>query len=211
MDGEAPLLTTSLLNGVLERTLCRILTHSPESRELLIAMTGKVIAIEAAPMIGTIYLLPIPNGVQLRTELSGSADLTLTGHPLALAKLGVRGVQRADLFSGEIDMAGDSALAELLARLFQINRAQWIQTVRELIGPLLMDQLTVLSRSARTWGSQTTLNLQQNLGEFLREEVRQVPSDTEAQEFLSEVDRLRDDCDRLEIRIERLRGLLDAD
>jgi ubiquinone biosynthesis protein UbiJ len=41
----------------------------------------------------------------------------------------------------------------------------------------------------------------QNLSEYLQEEGRDVPSRTEADEFIADVDRLRDDVDRIEARI----------
>jgi ubiquinone biosynthesis accessory factor UbiJ len=41
----------------------------------------------------------------------------------------------------------------------------------------------------------------QNVSEYLQEEGRDVPSRTEADEFIADVDKLRDDIDRIEARI----------
>ena len=46
--------------------------------------------------------------------------------------------------------------------------------------------------------------LVQNVAEYLQEEGRDVPSRTEAEEFLQGVDKLRDDVDRLEARLKLL-------
>ena len=44
----------------------------------------------------------------------------------------------------------------------------------------------------------------ENLAEYWQEESRDLPSRTEAEEFLQGVDRLREAADRLEARISRL-------
>jgi ubiquinone biosynthesis protein UbiJ len=43
------------------------------------------------------------------------------------------------------------------------------------------------------------------VAEFLQEEIREVPAPAEGEAFLTGVDRLRHDCDRLEARLTRLR------
>ncbi len=204
MEHEASLLSRLLLNGALEQVLCRLLTHSTESRALLSAMTGKVVAIDAPPVIDRLFLCPMPGGIQLQSEYHGLPDLVITGTPLALTRLVIRGFRRRDLFSGELELTGETALAEQFARVFQLNQRQWRQTLRELFGPLLIDRLSDWTASLRSWGSEALLSLQQDLGEFLSEETFEVPTDSEMREFLGAVDRLRNDCDRLEARIDRL-------
>lgn len=208
MDGELSLLSKTLLVGALERTLDRYLTRTHDSRDLLKTLTGKVIAVNAPPLLETVYVCPTPDGIQLQTEFQGCPDVTLTASPLVFIKLGVRGLRRADLFSGEIVVSGDITVAEQMQRLFQVSELQWRRAAGELATPMLADQLAAGAQSIAAWGRETAASLQQDLGEFLREESREVPSNSEAQDFLSAVDRLRDDCDRLEARIARLQTLL---
>ena len=56
------------------------------------------------------------------------------------------------------------------------------------------------ARRSASRAARTTRSLQ-NVAEYLQEEGRDVPSRTEAEEFLHGVDRLRDDVDRLEARL----------
>jgi len=46
--------------------------------------------------------------------------------------------------------------------------------------------------------------LLQNVGEYLQEEGRDLPNKTETEEFLRNVDTLRDDAARFEARLSRL-------
>lgn len=210
MDGELSLLSKLLLNSALERALSRYLSRNEASREILRSLTGKVIAVNAEPLIHSLHLFPTPTGIQLQTEYPGSPDLTLTGPFLAFAKLGARGLQRRDLFSGEIEMSGDTSLAKQLQRLLEASELHWQDALGDLTSPIVVDQLAEWAQAVRDWGRNAALSLQQDLGEFLREEGREVPSKPEAEDFLSAVDRLRDDCERLEARIERLQTALEA-
>jgi ubiquinone biosynthesis protein UbiJ len=54
------------------------------------------------------------------------------------------------------------------------------------------------------WSRSTVNNLGADIGEYLQEERRDVVSGAEIDVFSQQVDRLRDDVDRLEARIHRL-------
>lgn len=207
MDTEFSLLFRLLLGGALEGTLSRLLTRTNAGREFLGATEGKVIALSAPPLIDVLYLLPTPGGLQLQTEFRDTPDLTLSGTPLAFAKLGARGIRRRDLFSGEIRLDGDLRIAESLQRLLQDGDRQWLEVIGNLTSPFIAGRLSDFAQAVRDWGSSAGLSLQQDLGEFLREEARETPSTSEAEAFLAAVDRLRDDCERLEARIARLQQL----
>lgn len=208
MDGELSLLSQALLRGALERALCRYLTRTARSRDILTLLTGKVIAVNAPPLIDTVYLFPTPGGIQLQTEFSGRPDLTLTATPLAFIKLGIAGLGRADMSPSDIAISGDPTVAEQMQHLFRASTPQWSNAARELATPLLADQASAWVHSMKDWSRETAVSLQQDLGEFLREEARAVPSPSEARDFVSGVDRLREECDRLEARIDRLQNLL---
>lgn len=210
MDGEFSLLAKTVIAGTLERVLDGILTQSPECRQILNVLSGKTIALRLRPLPDTLYLLPTPERIQVLTECSGAPDVTLTGTPLAFARLSVQGVGRPDLASGDLEIAGDVAVAEQLQRLAQAGGAHWERVWNEWAPPGLASGLSSLLRSVRDWGAGASLSLQQDVGEFLREEARDVPSPAETQDFLAGVDQLRDDCDRLEARVARLQsGLAD--
>lgn len=208
MEAELSLLSNLLAGSVLEAALGRYLSRNESGREILRALTGKVIAVSAPPLVERLYLIPTPDGMQVSREHRGLADLTLTGTPLAFAKLGARGMRRQDLFAGEIQISGDMGLAESLQRLFQLGEPRWGELAEEFIAPSAIGLLADCTREAREWGSHAAVSLQQDLGEFLREELRASPSQPEAGEFVASVDQLRDDCERLEARIRRLEDVM---
>ena len=72
------------------------------------------------------------------------------------------------------------------------------------MGDVAAHQIGNVARTAFGFARRARDTLLQNVAEYLQEEGRDVPSRTEAEEFLQGVDRLRDDVDRLEARLKLL-------
>ena len=61
-------------------------------------------------------------------------------------------------------------------------------------------------RSLLAWGRRNARILQDDLGEYLTEERRLLPTRFEFDEWREQVETLRDDVERLEVRINQLAG-----
>ena len=59
-------------------------------------------------------------------------------------------------------------------------------------------------RGLLSWARAATETFACDMGEYLREERRLTPTRFEVDDFASDVDKVRDDVERLEIRIARL-------
>jgi ubiquinone biosynthesis protein UbiJ len=66
-----------------------------------------------------------------------------------------------------------------------------------------------LARHARQFFEASRETLFQDSGEYLQEEARLLPTRIEVAYFLGDVDRLRDDVERLQARVQRLIQTLD--
>jgi ubiquinone biosynthesis accessory factor UbiJ len=72
------------------------------------------------------------------------------------------------------------------------------------IGDVAARQVANFARGFLDWGRKAGGSLATNVAEYLQEEGRDLPTRTEAEEFLEGVDRLRDDAERLEARLARM-------
>ena len=70
--------------------------------------------------------------------------------------------------------------------------------------PEIPRQVARFAREFGTWLKRTRRVAAENLAEYWQEESRDLPSRTEADEFLQGVDQVREAADRLEARINRL-------
>lgn len=208
MTGEFELCSGVLASGTIERALTQLLTRNARCRGLLAKLDGKVIVVSGLPVVQQIYLLPFAAGIQIDTDLGDTPDLTITGTPSAFARFAVRGLRRNDLRGGLLGFSGDTVVAEHLKELLVASAIDWPRLMGGILPESLADGLLGPIRALRDWGTGSAASLECDIGEFLSEEVREVATAAETEEFCAEVDRLRDDCDRIEVRIERLKSLL---
>lgn len=201
----SPLLA-GLFATTLETALGRYLALDPHSPELLAPIVGKLVALRLQPFNAVLYLCPAANRVQVLTEASGEPDVVVSGTPLALAKLGLSNAseQSQSLFAHEVELQGDASTARHFQRLFRKLEIDWQGLLARYTGVTAAGALLGALRSGSAWTRDSADTFKTNLAEFWQEESRELPAPAEADLFFAEVDRLREDRDRLEARIKRL-------
>lgn len=190
--------------AVFEQTLNRVLALDPEGARRISALQGQVILIELEGFGTRFYLIPGPGQVQLYGAYSAEPDCSLRGTPLALARIGLSDQPTDELFAGGVRVEGDTGLAQQFGSIVKELDIDWEEQLARLVGDPVAHRLGNTARAAQDWGRGSANRLGQALKEYLQEEARLVPSDYEVDEFLAEVDTLRDDVERLAARIERL-------
>ncbi len=187
-----------------EQLLNTALRLDPESPARLTPLHGKVIQIQVTGLGFSLYLIPDPQGIQCLGQIEGEPDCVLRGTPWGLANLGHDRRSTEQVFSGAVSIEGDTALAQRFGDFLAALDIDWEEQLARLTGDIAAHEIGGLFRSALSWGTQTRAIAEQNLKEYLQEELRMLPTQYEIQPFLQEVDRLRDDVERLEARLQRL-------
>jgi len=179
----------------------------PEGTARLIPLTGRIIAFEFKGFGNRLYFIPGDSAVQVYGAYDTQPDCLIRGSPLGLASLGLGlGQHKQDtLFSGQVEIEGDTALAQGFGDFMAGLAIDWEEQVARLTGDPIAHALGQRWREARHWSQRSLRVLGQDLQEFLQEEVRLLPSPYQIEHFLDEVDRLRDDAERLAARVARLR------
>ena len=188
----------------LQAAFNRYLALDPDASRRLAALSGKVIAVELSGLNFTFYLLPGPDGIQIRDAYQGEPDTRLRGTPLALAALGIRRGGPNMLFSGDVEISGDTELGQHFKQILDSVEIDWEEQLSQWVGDVVAHQVGNVARGARKWGAEVLSTLGQDLAEYLQEETRHLPRPAEVEAFLAAVDELRVDTDRLEAHVKRL-------
>jgi ubiquinone biosynthesis protein UbiJ len=192
--------------AVLEVVLNRYLRLDPAALQRLAPLSGRLIRLEIKGLDVDIFLLPHSEGLQVYPEFDGEPDCTLSGTPLGFVRLGSG--ERADrLFDGTVDIRGDTEIGQQFGEVLADLDIDWEEHLSHLTGDVAAHQVGRAARAAGRWGREVGQTLTQDLQEYLQEEVRLLPTRIENEEFADAVDALRDDLERLEARIQRLRSL----
>ena len=138
-------------------------------------------------------------------------DAVIAGPPLALLELFARREESSARRGSErVHVSGDAEIAARYRELLELARPDWEEELSRLIGDLPARRVSLAARAALSWLRGFAHSAQANVAEYLQEESRALVSKPEVEEFLGQVDVLRETADRVEARIARLERRLDG-
>ena len=184
-----------------ELALNAALAQDPETQAKLDAFEQRSIAVEISDFKQSIHVNIAQRQLQLTTNSQQTADLTITANALTLAKLGS---QPDSLFSSEIDIHGDVQFAKQLRDLLDGFDFDWEAQLARITGDTLAYPIAHGIRQVSGWVKNTHQAMQENTAEYLKEEIRILPDPSQIKDYMTDIDTLRADFDRLEARIGRL-------
>ena len=194
----------------LQDALNRNVAGSRRAQELVRRLDGRALEIELSNTPLRLFLTARDGRIELADRLETPADARLAGTPLSmLALAGPEAEGR--LRSGKVRIEGDAEIAQAFRELLEHTRPDFEEELARIVGDVAARRVTNFARGVLDFGRRATDSLVTSAAEYLQEEGRDVPVRLEVEEFLREVDRLRDDVERLEARIARLSRRHDDD
>jgi len=193
----------STLAAALESALDLYLKQDPGALQRCAEMDGKVIALDVTGLDLSLYFMPGADGILVAGHYEGEADTRLRASPLGFARLSL-GPREDALFEGAVDIQGDTETGQQFQDILSAVDWDWEEQLSRITGDVIAHQTGSLARKVTQFIKSSRSTLQQDVSEYLQEEVRLLPARTEVDYFLEEVDQLRADVDRLSARVDRL-------
>ena len=187
-----------------ETAFNRYLALDPEALSQLAGMEGKIVSIEIKGLNERLFLFPGDDGIMVLSDFDGDADTTLSGTPLALAKLSLSEDAAAVLFSGDVTISGDTRLGHQFKKILAQVNIDWEEQLSRLVGDITAHQIGNALRGFGQWFDRSKQSMELDLGEYLQEESRLLPARAEIDRFIHQVDELRESVDRLQARVQKL-------
>lgn len=200
-------LPAGVLSG-LESIINRYLRLDPECGARMATLSGRCIGIELRGLDLQLFIYPGEQGIRLSDQLDGDTepDTTLRGTPLGMARLGLGKNTEKTLFSGEVSIAGDVETGQAFKAILDNMDIDWEEQLSKLTGDVIAHQLSRTAKRAGQVLRHSRRTLQQDIGEYLQEELRLLPSRIETENFSAAVTRISMDADRLAARVKRLQA-----
>ncbi|HEU4604386.1 MAG TPA: SCP2 sterol-binding domain-containing protein [Steroidobacteraceae bacterium] len=189
-----------MLLAPFQNLLNRNIAASSAARAMCRRLDGKLLALKFDGIPLNVFLRAEGEQVILSSQSEATPTATLSGTPLAFMRMIGPQPENA-LRGGSVHIAGDAEAAQAFSELLQHTRPDLEEELSRLIGDVPAHQIGQAARSVFGFARRAADTFTQNVSEFLQEEGRDTPSRTEADEFASGVDKLRDDVDRLEARV----------
>lgn len=174
-----------------------LLGQHPAVRAELAGLAGRRVALELPPV--TISGVVTDDGWLAAT--TGEPECRVRVSPAAA--LAAQCAGRAPAFA-DLAFAGDIDLAQRFARL--TGRLRWlpVEDLSRLVGDVAAARLDAVAQRALAGGRDSAARLADSLVEYWRDEVPLLASRQDVEAFVTAVDALRDDAERLEKRLVRL-------
>lgn len=187
----------------LEAILNRNVATSRRAQALARQLEGRVMSltVEGTPL--AFYFRAEGGRLAIASRHEGTPDASLSGSPIALLALAGPRAEGA-LRGGGVRIEGDAEVAQRFRELLAEAQPEFEEELSRVFGDVAARQFANLARGLIDWGRKAAGSFTGSVVEYLQEEGRDLPTPTEVDEFLADVDRLRDEAERLEARLARL-------
>ncbi|KTD01719.1 SCP2 sterol-binding domain-containing protein [Fluoribacter gormanii] len=133
------------------------------------------------------------------------ADTVIHSNPLGLIRLSLLPASKArSLFNDKIRMTGDTELGQQVKKLFDEMDIDWEGHLAHFTGDVVAHQIGSFVRKGMAFKKKLDESLQQNVSEYLQEELRVMPTKYELEDFFAEVDELSLSVERLQAHVNQL-------
>ncbi len=187
------------------RLLNRNIQESSPARNLCKRLSGTVVAVRVARTALAAYFIVDAESLDVVAATTEDPDVIISGSLITLASMaGQSGA--AAIRDGSLDLSGDADLASQFQQMLSYAKPDIEEELSTIVGDVAAHRLGELARGLGRWGREARSTMGANIREYLQEESRDAPSRYEVEKFQANVSKLRDDVDRIEARLNRLRA-----
>ena len=167
-------------------------------------LAGKSIAIQVIGAAFTIFVKFEKEGIALSREHATKPHVTIRARPLILIGLLLDRDGKAAGITPDMEISGDTNLAQRFQEILRNVEIDWEEHLSHWIGDIAAHQVGRLFKTTRSYLRETRATFGMNISEYLRYEKDILPVREDITAFVSAVDVLRDDVERLQQRFDRL-------
>jgi ubiquinone biosynthesis protein UbiJ len=197
--------TPELACAALEIALNRYLRLEPSAAADGARLAGQRLAFEIRDLGWTFVLEPLADGrLRVTGERPAAADVRVRASSLRLLGLALATVQGESALPEGLEVEGDGELLQSFRRLLArvgFDAEEWLAAW---LPEGMAHRAAGALRGLFDFGRHAAQRLGRDTAEYLVEETGDLARTADVEEWMEAVDRLREDCDRLEARLARV-------
>jgi len=197
----------------LQRLIRKVLSLDVEAAEKLQPFDGKTVLIDVTDLKLQYYFIFTDGQVDVRSETPLADDevqmepsVSISGKLASFVTAGAAEHSSDALFEGDLHFSGEVSTAKRFQQLARSLNIDWQEPLAKLVGDPIAHTINTGIKHFADWFSRAATSASQDFSEYIQEEARITPSDSEQQPFFEQVDQLRSRSDRLIARVEQLRN-----
>lgn len=193
-----------LIAAGVERALDTAFRNSSAARADLTKLQGKVVRLELVGLPLTLHFLAQDGRMAVAADYHGLHQVSMRVPAASLVATALK--RDPEAVPKGMQMNGEAETAQVFSRLLRNADLDWEELLAQRIGDVAARQVGNAVRGFMKWGRDSGTRLGQDLADYLHYESRDLPPRHEVQGFVGEVDRLRDDAERLGARLKRMQA-----
>lgn len=187
-----------MLKALSTRVLQHLISQNSWANAMLQPFAGKSVQFKIASLSTSLVILEDGSLAIAGETHTPDAIVTMS---LSLA---LRLMAKDEAAKRLISIEGDTHLAAELAKVFANMRWDYEDDLSKLVGDIPANTLGTLSRNTAKSVKETSINLAEMLSEYWQEEKPMIAKKRHVEAFITQVDTLRADVDRLDKKLAKL-------
>lgn len=183
-----------------EMLMNKVLALDEETLESLANLAGDVIEIDILNTDIRLFILPSGKGITLASKYEDKADVSIIGTPAAL--LGMITAEKVG--AGDVEINGNVGLAHKFQSILKKIDVDWEEYLSQIIGDIAAHKVGNFLKGMSQFAKTSARTISLDISEYLRYEKEALLDQSELDEFNHAVDKVRNDVERLQKRVERL-------
>ena len=189
----------------IEQSINLLIQQDPKTQTRFARLHGSCVGIYLRGTGIKLYFTPDHGGsLQVASRREDAPDAAIEGSPVDLLRASDKQNSTSQLFAGHVQLHGDTALARSFSQALADLSIDWEEHLSKWLGDAVAYAVAQRAKKAAgTVGEASSLG-KTNLSEYLTEELRVLPHHFEVEAFVSDLEKTRDDVERLSARINLL-------
>lgn len=189
----------------LNKAINSYLNLDPESKMRVKKLSGKAIAIELLPFHFRFQCVFSEDNVEVFSDESIETETQIRGTPLQMMGVMINKDNRQQFFAEDITITGNAELGQQVIALFDELQIDWEEHMAQFVGDVPAYHVSRLMKKMGGWLRHSENSFSQDVNEYIHEEAGLFPSNEAFQDFFNDIDALRMDVDRAEIKIKKMK------
>lgn len=192
-----------MLTDLIENLLNRNLGSSPQARSSCAELKGRRLKLVIRDLDVFVVIESLGDSLRITVGDAQECHAEVEGSPVNLLAMAGPSPERL-LKSGAVQVRGEIELLQRYRDLILLLKPDIEEELSRWVGDAPAHRLASLAREAISLGRRAADTAVRNTAEYFAHETRDLVSRPEAEAFLGDVDRVREDVDRAAARLQAL-------